>query len=145
MALFSALNFAIGNAEIASTQTIIPRRMIYSLCSEYNIASAMLWLKTNKQIKNRLFKADEALKWGLVNYVVEQDQLIEKANEIAGKILNNSGSAISSAIRAINANFQDGMNGYEVEIEEFGKCFGTADFKEGTTAFLEKRKPSFRS
>ena len=92
-----------------------------------------------------MIKADEALKWGLVNYVVEQDQLIEKANEIAGKILNNSGSAISSAIRAINANFQDGMNGYEVEIEEFGKCFGTADFKEGTTAFLEKRKPSFRS
>lgn len=92
-----------------------------------------------------MIKADEAFKWGLVNYVVEQDQLMEKANEIAGKILNNSGSAISSAIRAINANFQDGMNGYEVEIEEFGKCFGTADFKEGTTAFLEKRKPSFRS
>ena len=92
-----------------------------------------------------MIKADEALQWGLVNYVVEQDQLMEKANEIAGKILNNSGSAISSAIRAVNANFQDGVNGYEVEIEEFGKCFGTADFKEGTTAFLEKRKPSFRS
>jgi enoyl-CoA hydratase len=92
-----------------------------------------------------MIKADEALKWGLVNHVVEQDELLEKANEIAGKILNNSGTAISSAIHAVNANFQDGVNGYEVEVEEFGKCFGTADFKEGTTAFLEKRKPSFRS
>ncbi len=92
-----------------------------------------------------MIKADEALQWGLVNYVVEQDHLMEKANEIAGKILNNSGTAISSAIRAVNANFQDGVNGYDVEIEEFGKCFGTADFKEGTTAFLEKRKPLFRS
>ncbi len=92
-----------------------------------------------------MIKADEALEWGLVNHVVEQDVLLEKAEEIATKILANSGSAISSAIRAINANYQDGVDGFETEIEEFGKCFGTADFKEGTTAFLEKRKPNFRS
>ncbi len=92
-----------------------------------------------------MIKADEALEWGLVNYVVEQDVLLEKAEEIATKILANSGSAISSAIRAINANYTDGIDGFDTEIEEFGKCFGTADFKEGTTAFLEKRKPNFRN
>lgn len=92
-----------------------------------------------------MIKADEALTWGLVNYVVEPEELMTKANEIAEKILNNSGMAISSAIRAINANYEDGVNGFDVEVEEFGKCFGTSDFKEGTTAFLEKRKPSFRS
>lgn len=91
-----------------------------------------------------MIKADEALTWGLVNYVVEPEELMAKAEGIAGKILNNSGTAIASAIRAVNANFQDGVNGFEVEIEEFGKCFGTDDFKEGTTAFLEKRKPNFR-
>ena len=64
---------------------------------------------------------------------------------IQDKILNNSASAIEAAIKSINANFKDGINGFEVEIEEFGKCFGTADFKEGTTAFLEKRKPNFRN
>lgn len=92
-----------------------------------------------------MIKADEALQWGLVNYVVEPTELMEKAEEIAGKILNNSGSAIESAIRSINANFEDGVNGFETEIEEFGKCFGTNDFKEGTSAFLEKRKPNFRA
>lgn len=92
-----------------------------------------------------MIDANEALQWGLVNYVVEQSELMAKAEEIAGKILKNSGMAIASAIRSINANFQDGVNGYQTEIEEFGKCFGTEDFKEGTTAFLEKRKPNFRN
>lgn len=91
-----------------------------------------------------MIDANEALQWGLVNYVVEQSDLIQKAEEIAGKILKNSGMAIASAIRSINANYIDGVNGFETEIEEFGKCFGTVDFKEGTTAFLEKRKPNFR-
>jgi enoyl-CoA hydratase len=92
-----------------------------------------------------MMNADDALNWGLVNYIVEQGALLEKAGEIAGKILKNSGTAVTSAIRAVNANYTDGVNGYDVEIEEFGKCFGTADFKEGTTAFLEKRKANYRN
>ncbi len=91
-----------------------------------------------------MIKAEDALSWGLVNYVVKPEELMAKAEDIAGRILKNSASAISSAIKAINANFEDGVNGFEVEIEEFGKCYGTADFKEGTTAFMEKRKANFR-
>jgi enoyl-CoA hydratase len=92
-----------------------------------------------------MIKAEEALTWGLVNYVVEPSELRLKSEEIATKILANSATAIAAAIRAINANFQSVVNGYEVEIEEFGKCFGTADFKEGTQAFIEKRKANFRN
>ncbi len=92
-----------------------------------------------------MIKADEALSWGLVNSVVEPENLMNAAEEMAAKILNNSGMAIGSAIRAINAGFKDGVDGYQAEIEEFGKCFGTADFKEGTTSFIEKRKANFRS
>jgi enoyl-CoA hydratase len=92
-----------------------------------------------------MIKADEALTWGLVNHVVEQEELLAKAEEIASKILGNSATAIAAAIRSINANFVDGKDGFAVEIEEFGLSFGTADFKEGTTAFLEKRKPNFRA
>ncbi|MES2800294.1 MAG: enoyl-CoA hydratase-related protein [Bacteroidota bacterium] len=92
-----------------------------------------------------MINAEEALKWGLVNHVVEQTELLTFCEGIAGKILNNSATAIGSAIRSINANFKDGVNGFEVEIEEFGKCFGTKDFIEGTTAFIEKRKANFRA
>jgi enoyl-CoA hydratase len=88
--------------------------------------------------------AEEAQSWGLVNHVVPQDELMALANKIAGKICKNSPNAISAAIRAINANYEDGVNGYQAEIEEFGNCFGTPEFVEGTTAFLEKRKANFR-
>lgn len=92
-----------------------------------------------------MLKADEALHLGLVNAVVEQAELLATCETMAQKILANSPMAIAAAIRCVNASFTAGVNGFEVEIEEFGKCFGTKDFKEGTTAFLEKRKPNFRA
>ena len=90
-----------------------------------------------------MINAADALNWGLVNYVEEPQDLLKKAEEIASKIIQNSGTAISSAITCINANYTDGVDGYQTEITEFGKCFGTKDFSEGTTAFLEKRKANF--
>ena len=90
-----------------------------------------------------MIDAETAKNYGLVNHVVAQDELLEFAKGIATKISNNSSIAIAKAIRTINANFEDGTNGYEVEIENFGACFGTEDFKEGTSAFLEKRKAAF--
>jgi len=90
-----------------------------------------------------MITAEDALKSGLVNHVVTQEELLPLANKIASKIMNNSSTAIASAIKAVNANFIEGVNGYQVEIQEFGNCFGTDDFEEGTTAFLEKRKANF--
>lgn len=90
-----------------------------------------------------MMSAEEANACGLVNYVVPQEELLPLAEKLAGKIMRNSSVAIGAAIKAVNANFEDGINGFEVEIAEFGNCFGTEDFKEGTTAFLEKRKANF--
>lgn len=87
--------------------------------------------------------AEDAKAYGLVNHVVPQAELVDFCKGIASKIMKNSPVAISAAIKAINANFKDGVNGYEAEIKAFGEAFGTADFKEGTTAFLEKRKADF--
>ena len=91
-----------------------------------------------------MISADEAFRCGLVNAVVEQDALMEAAMRMASKILRNSPMAIRAALRAVNAGYTSGVNGYEVEIEEFAKCFGTEEFKEGTNAFIEKRKANFR-
>lgn len=92
-----------------------------------------------------MITADDALAWGLVNHVCAPEELMDLANKLAGKILNNSATAIASAIRAVNALYEKGgQAGFDTEVDEFGKCFGTADFKEGTGAFMEKRKPNFR-
>ena len=90
-----------------------------------------------------MIDAETALDYGLVNHVVPQDELLALAEKIASKIMRNSSVAIAEAINAINANYEAGVNGFEVEIEAFGNCFGTEDFVEGTTAFLEKRKADF--
>jgi enoyl-CoA hydratase len=92
-----------------------------------------------------MISADDACNWGLVNHVVTPEELLPLAEKIAEKICKNSPNAIGAAIRAVNANYTDGINGYKVEIEEFGKCFGTPEFLEGTGAFLEKRKANFRN
>jgi enoyl-CoA hydratase len=90
-----------------------------------------------------LITAEQALNLGLVNYVVAPDQLIPKCLEIIEKIKNKSPKAITGVINSVNAYFENGVDGFVAEINEFGKCFGTDDFKEGTTAFLEKRKANF--
>ncbi|RMA65899.1 enoyl-CoA hydratase/isomerase family protein [Ulvibacter antarcticus] len=90
-----------------------------------------------------MIDANQALQYGLVNHIASQDELISFTEGIAGKIMRNSPVAIAAAISSINAGYEDGENGFDTEIMEFGKCFGTADFKEGTQAFLEKRKANF--
>ena len=90
-----------------------------------------------------MIDASTACNYGLVNHVTSQEDLLVVSRKIASKIMRNSSVAIASAIIAVNAGYMEGQNGYDEEIRQFGKCFGTADFREGTTAFLEKRKADF--
>ena len=91
----------------------------------------------------KMLNAEEAFSFGLVSQVVTQEELLSSASELAQKILKNSPFAIGQAIKSINAAYDEHQNGFEVEINAFGICFGSEDFKEGTQAFLEKRKPNF--
>ena len=90
-----------------------------------------------------MIDADTAHKFGLVNHVTTQEELMAFSQKIATKIMRNSSVAIASAIAAINAGFEEGENGFDAEVIQFGICFGTVDFKEGTSAFLEKRRADF--
>jgi len=90
-----------------------------------------------------MIDAPTALNYGLVNHITTQEELLLLAQKIASKMIRNSSVAISSAIVAINAGYSASQNGYDAEVSQFGKCFGTADFREGTTAFLEKRRADF--
>ena len=90
-----------------------------------------------------ILTAQQALEHGLVNAVVPQDQLMAKCHEVIEKIKTKAPLALAGVIRSVNAYFTDGQNGFETELSEFGKSFGTQDVKEGTAAFLEKRKPNF--
>jgi len=91
-----------------------------------------------------MITAPEALNFGLVNHVVSLEELLPKAEELLNKILTRAPLAIAAAITSVNAGARDGVNGFETEIQEFGKCFGTEDFKEGVAAFLGKRKAEFK-
>ncbi len=88
--------------------------------------------------------AEEAHRLGLANHVVAAGEEVNKATEIITKIAAKAPLAIQKAITCVNAYYQEGKDGYQTEIAEFAACVRTNDFKEGATAFLEKRKPVFK-
>jgi enoyl-CoA hydratase len=98
---------------------------------------------TELLMTGNMIDANTALEYGLVNYVVPQDELLNKTRSILDIINTKAPLAITAIIKAVNAVFDETKNGFDIEINEFGKCFGTADMKEGATAFLEKRKANF--
>jgi enoyl-CoA hydratase len=94
-------------------------------------------------ISASLIDATTALQYGLVNYVVPAEELINKAIDLLLNINLKAPIAIANCIAAANAACNQSQNGFEMEVNLFGKCFETQDMKEGTTAFLEKRKAVF--
>jgi enoyl-CoA hydratase len=94
-------------------------------------------------ISAALIDANTALNYGLVNYVTTQDELLPKAIAILTNINTKAPIAIAYCIKAANAIFDETKNGFNEEVNAFGNCFETQDMKEGTAAFLEKRKAIF--
>lgn len=98
---------------------------------------------TELLLTGSMIDAEEALKLGLVNYVVPQEELLAKSMDLLGKILKQSPVALAGVLRCVNSYFDKNSNGFDTEVNEFAKCFSSQDFKEGTTAFIERRKPQF--
>jgi len=91
-----------------------------------------------------MISAQEAKTLGLVNHVVpNHDELMTLATSIMRKIIEHGSTAIASVIKSVNAGYEFENAGYKVEAENFAACTATQDFKEGTNAFIQKRKASF--
>lgn len=94
-------------------------------------------------LTGEMMNAEDALRYGLINHLTTADQLIEKCLEIAVKMFPRGPLALSGTIRSINAYFAKDVDGFAFEAQTFGEMASTHDFEEGTTAFIEKRKPVF--
>jgi enoyl-CoA hydratase len=91
-----------------------------------------------------MINANEALQYGLVNHVTTAETLLEHTRDILKIILGKAPVALGKCIESANAVYDENKDGYAVEVAAFGHCFVTEDMKEGTNAFLEKRKPAFQ-
>ncbi len=91
-----------------------------------------------------MIAADAAMSIGLVNHVVSPPELMTKAKEILKRIMEKAPIAIAQVVESVNAVFNEEEDGYQTEANSFSICCKTEDFKIGTTAFLEKKKPTFK-
>lgn len=90
-----------------------------------------------------IVNAADAYRVGLCNYLVKPEELIPKCTEILNRIISKAPFAVAEIVQCVDAHYREDVDGYKYELESFGRCCGTDDFKEGATAFMEKRKPKF--
>ena len=92
-----------------------------------------------------MIDAEEAYRIGLINHIVPQTALMEKVKSLADSILKNGPAAVSAAMRCIHKGFDKNLeDALDLELNSFSELFETGEQQEGTTAFIEKRKPNFR-
>jgi methylglutaconyl-CoA hydratase len=111
------------------------------------VASVLVWQVGHKTARDllltaRLLDAAEAERLGLVNQVVPSGQLLARAHELAEQLLENSPSSLAATKQLLNRFLSEALDrDLELAIAENARIRQTADFREGVSSFLEKRKP----
>lgn len=98
---------------------------------------------TELLLSAKMLNAAEALQLGLVNDVVPAAELLDRCHALLNLIYEKSPLAVALSLQAIYAGIYDPAGGYDAEAKAFGEAAASEDGKEGTSAFLEKRKPAF--
>lgn len=93
-------------------------------------------------ISAKTIDAETALNYGLVTAVTSSEELMDACAKYGSKLQSKSPMAVAEVIKCTNALYAKG-DGFKFEIDSFAQAFETSDFAEGTTAFLEKRKPAY--
>jgi methylglutaconyl-CoA hydratase len=111
------------------------------------VSSILVWQVGHKiardlLLSGRTFDADDAYRWGLVNEVVEPDRLMDKAKSLALELMQSSPSSLRATKKLINGFIAEQLDRQIAQaVEDNARIRTTADFREGITSFLEKRKP----
>ncbi len=111
------------------------------------VSSILVWQVGHKVARDllmtgRLFDAAEAYRYGLVNEVVAPERLMPRARELAAQLLENSPSSVRMTKKLINSFLKESLDQQIAQaVEDNARIRTTADFREGITSFLEKRKP----
>lgn len=91
-----------------------------------------------------MITAAQAENLQLINKMVEPGELEEYCYQLIQKIQRQSPMAVAKIIRAVNSYYREAEDGFETETQEFANSFGTGEFKEGVSSFLNKQKPDFK-
>lgn len=91
-----------------------------------------------------MIDAQKAFDWGLANQLVPHGEEVEAAKKILAKIAKKAPIAIAKCIAAVNAFYNEKVDGFAEEVKLFGDTANTEDFREGAAAFVEKRKANFQ-
>jgi enoyl-CoA hydratase len=95
-------------------------------------------------MSGNMIDANTALQYGLVNYVVKQEELLTKARSILETINSKAPLAVAACIKTANAVYDETINGFELEVKEFGNCFCYRRYERRNNCFFRKRKASFK-
>jgi len=140
LAVLCDFTLAVPDAKFGYTEVKIG--FVPAIVSSYLVFQVGHKIARDLLMTARLFDAAEAHRYGLVNEIVSAENLMARARELAGVLLENSPSSVQATKRLINGFIKDQLDvQVAAAVKDNARIRTTADFKEGVTSFLEKRKP----